>query len=335
MIRRAFLTSTFATTCGLSRAQAPRAIPGGVNLAGLEFNPERLPGRVDTDYTAPNPREIDYYRSAGARLIRLPFLWERLQPDLHGGLDAQYAALIDAAIAASRGMKIVLDAHQFGRRRVNAALEIIGESAAVPSTAFAAFWRQVAARYQTNAAVIFNLQNEPHDQNTQQLVSTQNDAIAAIRSVGAAQLVLVSGNAWSGAHSWMESGNGDAMLAVRDVAGKVAFDVHQYLDANSSGAVATCQADAGHRLRAFSDWARLYGKRGFLGEFGAGASASCLSELSILLNEVSANPNLWVGWTYWAGGSWWPDAYPLTVKPQSLENPIDRPQMRILRRYFT
>ena len=52
----------------------------GVNLAGAEFGtPNHVPGVFGTDYIYPTHTEIDYYAAKGMSVVRLPFLWERLQ----------------------------------------------------------------------------------------------------------------------------------------------------------------------------------------------------------------------------------------------------------------
>ncbi len=334
MNRRGFITSAAAASVALG-SRAATGVPGGVNIAGLEFNPDKIPGQLDTDYVAPRAAEIAYYRAAGARILRIPFLWERAQPQIGGPLNEAYVRLLDSTIAAAGGMTVVLDAHQFGRRRVNGQQLIIGESPAVPVAAFAHFWSALATRYRGNSNAVFNLQNEPHDQNTDTLVAVQNSTISAIRATGARQLILVSGNAWSGAHSWVESGNARAMLAITDPANHFAFDVHQYLDSDSSGSNGACVSGAPERLAPFAAWARQNQKRGFLGEFGAGGDTACAGELASLLDHVRAEASVWAGWVYWAGGAWWPDTYALSIKPASIDHPVDRPQMRVLRRYFS
>ena len=333
--RRALLTAAAALALSPA-AHGERRLITGVNLAGLEFNSSRLPGERDRDFVAPGANDLDYYRRRGAGAVRLPFLWERLQPDLGGDFDDAYWGLIETLVTAarSRDMHIVLDAHQYGRRQVRGRAEIIGESSAVTVQHFSTFWRMIAERLREHPHVIFGLVNEPHDQDRARLVATQNEAIRAIRDAGARQLVLVSGSSWSGAHSWESSGNAQSMLDISDPAAHVAFDVHQYLDDQSSGTQGACVAGAGGRLAPFSTWAKEHGKLGFLGEFGAGASAACTTELGALLQHVDDNRDVWLGWTYWAGGPWWPEDYPLSVQPASLTNPRDRPQMAVLRRYF-
>ena len=56
----------------------------GVNLAGAEFG--SVGQAYGTGYTYPTHAEIDYYAASGMNVIRLPFLWERLQPTLNGRL---------------------------------------------------------------------------------------------------------------------------------------------------------------------------------------------------------------------------------------------------------
>lgn len=318
-------------------AAAPaQALITGVNLSGLELNARRLPGRLDHDFATPTVAELDYYRSRGARAIRLPFLWERLQPELNGGFDPAYEHTLFELVSAarSRGMKVILDPHQFGRRRVGGEARIIGEDRDVSTAAFAHFWQTLARRCRGQADIIFALQNEPHDQNAAALAATSNQTIAAIRAAGASQLILGSGTAWSGAHSWISSGNAAAMIALRDPANNFAFDVHQYLDRDSSGTHDVCVEGASQRLRSFTDWARRARQRGFLGEFGAGGNSACLAELDALLSFVAANRDVWLGWTCWAGGPWWGKDYPLSLEPEDIRAPVDRPQMTVLRRHF-
>lgn len=334
--RRTVLAAAGAALAPASAEGAERLITG-VNLAGLEFNDRKLPGRLDHDYVAPTVEELDYYAGCGARAVRIPFLWERLEPRMGGEFDDAYWRLLSGLIeaAGARRMHLILDPHQYGRRRGEGGAHVIAESAQVSGAQFAAFWRELARRCRGHGHVVFGLQNEPHDQDQATLARVHTGAIAAIRAAGARNLVLAPGSAWSGAHSWVSSGNAETARAVADPLGRMAYDVHQFLDHNSSGTNAGCVAGAGaRRLAPFTLWARQHGKRGFLGEFGGGPSEGCARELSALLEYISRNRDVWLGWTCWAGGPWWDDDYPLSLEPASLRNPQDRPQMAVLRRYF-
>jgi endoglucanase len=307
-----------------------------VNLAGLEFKPHALPGRRDTDFVAPTFEELAYYRRIGFNVVRLPFLWERAQPALSEPFSEEYLRPVDALTreASRLGLTVILNAHQFGRRRADGNEHIIGQSKHAPAAAFAAFWSGMAQRYRGADNVAFGLCNEPHDQDADVLAATQNEAIEAIRAAGGRQMILASGVAWSGAHSWSSSGNARAMLNVRDPNDNLAFDVHQYLDDDASGASAACKAGRAAGLQDFVDWARTNGKTGFLGEFGAPANELCLRELDDLLSLFDQTRAIWAGWTYWAGGPWWGPTYRLSIEPTDLRSGPAKPQIALLKEHL-
>ena len=66
----------------------------GVNLAGAEFG-SNVPGVFGTDYTYPTHTEIDYYAAKGMSVVRLPFLWERIQHSKNAALDAVELGRLD------------------------------------------------------------------------------------------------------------------------------------------------------------------------------------------------------------------------------------------------
>jgi aryl-phospho-beta-D-glucosidase BglC (GH1 family) len=92
----------------------------GVSLSGLEFTPNAIPGTVNIAYFQTVNADFAYYKSKGLNLVRIPFMWDRIQPYLNGALDSAYKGYVDQAIsyAASNGMKVVLDVHNYGRRYV-------------------------------------------------------------------------------------------------------------------------------------------------------------------------------------------------------------------------
>ena len=302
----------------------------GVNLAGAEFTPAALPGRYGTDYIYPDPASVDYYIGKDMNLVRLPFLWERLQRTLNAPFDATELGRLDHFVSqtTAKGVSVILDPHNYARYRGN----IVG-SAALPHSAFADFWERLAERYKDNSLVIFGLMNEPHDMATETWLTAANAAIAAIRETGAKNLILVPGNAWTGAHSWLQSwygtANGTVMRGVVDPADNFAFDMHQYLDGDASGTVSTTvDATIGsRRLAAATGWLRTHGYRALLGEFGGYTDATALAALDDMLDYMKANSDVWMGWTYWAGGPWWDD-YIFTLEPNPSGN--DRPQMAVL-----
>lgn len=305
----------------------------GVNIAGAEFNGRKLPGRPATDYFYPSKPMIDHFAALGMNTIRLPFLWERLQPTLNAELDTDELKRLDDTVkyATGRGLHVVLDVHNYAAYRQ----QPIG-TADVNAAALADLWRRLAQHYKGDRNTIFGLMNEPKGLKTETWLEAANAAIAAIRQAGATNLILVPGNAWTGAHSWHGKSygtpNAEAMLGVKDPGNNYAFEVHQYLDRDYSGTHPDCRSEqiGVTTLERFTQWLRDNGKRGFLGEFGGGADPVCLAALDAMLNYMAQNSDLWIGWTYWAGG-FWPPSYFTSVQPV---DGADRPQMAVLLKHI-
>jgi endoglucanase len=305
----------------------------GVNLAGAEFGDNNLPGIYNQHYTYPTPAEVDYFVAKGMNIFRLPFKWERLQHSKLSDLNQSELARIESFVnyAAAKKAYTILDPHNYARYYG----DIIG-SDLLPATVFEDFWRKLASQFKDNPYVIFGIMNEPHGMSTELWLADANAAIAAIRSTGAANLILVPGNAYTGAHSWNANWygtpNGIVMRTIVDPGNNYAFEVHQYLDDNSSGTSESCVSPTigSARLKEFTDWLRHYGKRGFLGEFGISANAACQTALDDMLAYVDQNEDVWLGWTYWAAGPWWGD-YMFSIEPRDGE---DRPQMAVLEKHM-
>jgi endoglucanase len=336
----------------------------GVNLSGAEFGQGNLPGTFGSDYTYPTQAEVDYFRSKGMNIIRLPFRWERLQHTNNIALDATELSRLNTFVSATtaKGVYVILDPHNFERyypdpnNFQSSAQGLVGS--AVANSVFTNFWGQVAGIYKTNNRVIFGLMNEPNSMPTEQLVASENAAIAAIRATGATNLILVPGNAWTGAASWFDNWygtpNATAMLNIVDPGNNYAFEAHQYLDSDGSGTTtnivsATIGAE---RLANFTQWLRSNHRQGFLGEFAAANSMMGTNSWQIgdetltnMLTFVQTNSDVWLGWTWWAGGPWWnggpgnPNSTPVMIfllDPANLGQPgqTDKPAMAILKSFI-
>ncbi|MDG2310106.1 MAG: hypothetical protein P8L98_05960, partial [Planctomycetota bacterium] len=65
----------------------------GVTIAGAEFGSEALsfcneaPGVLGVNYFHNKPWTFDWFQEEGVDLFRIPFRWERIQPQLGGPLD--------------------------------------------------------------------------------------------------------------------------------------------------------------------------------------------------------------------------------------------------------
>jgi endoglucanase len=308
-------------------------MPLGVNLAGGEFGRGLVYG---TNYIYPNTNEIDYYAAKGMDLIRVPFKISRVMPTKTGDLNPTEVARLKAIVdyAETKGITTVLDAHDYGAAWGSA----IG-TGTTTNAEFARFWGKMAVAFKTDD-VYFGLMNEPNSQNASTWAVSNNAAIAAIREAGATQKILVPGTYWTGAHAWVSSDNDTAIgLGTVDPLNNYAFEVHQYLDGNSSGTSGTAvSATIGsQRLKAVTDWARANNKDLFLGEFGAANNPTALAALDDMTNFMDDNTDVWIGATYWAGGPWWKPDYHFLIEPVDIKtagvNATDRPQMDVLEKY--
>lgn len=314
-------------------AQTTRVLEyAGVNLAGAEFNSSKKPGTLYKDYTYPSESDYAYYASKGMNVVRLPFLWERLQPQANAALDSQQLSLLQTAVkrAKAQNLRVVLDVHNYAKyygKRIG--------TEETPVAAFADLWSKLAAEFKDDDAVIFGLMNEPNGIDAKAWADAAQVGLDAIRATGARNLVLVPGTAYSGAHSWngISYGgvsNGEALLAITDPANRIAFEAHQYLDADYSGTSGACQSEqiGVQKLQGFTAWLREHHKVGFLGEFAAGSDPVCMAALESMLEHIETNADVWLGWTYWAGGAWWKPDYPFNVQPDKEGN--EKAQMTVL-----
>lgn len=251
--------------------------------------------------------------------FRINFKMERLTPGgLTSGFDSAYLADLKRTVnyITSKGGYAIGDPHNYGRWKD----VIITDSAA-----FGTWCKNLANEFKDTPNYIFDTNNEYHDLD-QQLVFDLNQAcINGIRSAGAKQLILVEGNAWTGAWSWVSSGNAASLIALTDSENNIAYEMHQYLDSDSSGTSPQCVSSTilKERLAEATAWLEENNVRGFLGEVGAGSNDQCIQAVYDGICEA-ASSGAWIGVTWWAAGPWWGDYF------QSIEPPSGPAVSRIL-----
>jgi endoglucanase len=299
----------------------------GINLAGGEFKPEILPGQVWKDYVYPDRSVADPFVKHGFDTVRLPVLWERIQPEPFKPLSDSEIALVDASIKELDGFStILLDIHNYAYYR-GQRLDKIDRGGAM----LADLWTRLAQHYAGSPNMAFGIMNEPHDIDAWAWRKIADETVAAIRAAGAKNLLFIPGTSWTGAHSWTaggENSNAAAFQTFRDPGNNFIFELHQYLDPDSSGTTSACVESslARERMVAVTQWLRDRKAKGFLAEFGSPQSGECLKSLGALMDYMNANNDVWAGWTYWAGGPWWGN-YMLSIQPDQGQ---DKPQMRTL-----
>lgn len=304
----------------------------GVNLASGSFAPDQLPGVYGKHYVFPSRATAAPFAAMGLNSVRLPFLWERIQPKPMGPLDPGELARLDQAVAElDQFSLIVLDLHNYARYRGT----VLSSDPASAAT-LADVWRRLATHYKGSSKLAFGVMNEPHDIDARQWRAILDRTVGAIRSTGATNLLLIPGVRWTGGAAWFAGGPDSSARTLHgftDPAHHFLFEIHQYLDSNSSGTGRECVSrDIGRqRLAAVTGWLRTEKAGAFLGEFGSARSPTCLAALDDLLRFLDTNGDVWRGWTYWAAGDWWGD-YPYSVQPDSNGA---KPQAAILGRHVT
>jgi endoglucanase len=284
-------------------------------------------------------------------VVRLNITWEWIQPRLNENLDPIACSIIERQMERIFAMEgyIIIELHNYGRRNVNGVSQIIGESSSLKSEDFSNVWEKIAQRWGSNQKVIFALMNEPHDQNTEVLVAVSNAAIASIRRTGSNNLIMISGNGWNSMAWDKNSENQRHMLKITDEKNNYCFDVHHYFDDWSQGQTPNVRINPIKSIQDFTEWAKINKRRGFCGEFACHVNKRGFDACRSLLKYIETNSDVFIGWAWWgAGGPWQPD-YLFLLDPfasvtsatnpdpagsLTWENPVDRPQMKVLQEFL-
>lgn len=305
----------------------------GVNLAGAEFNGSQLPGVIYKNFTYPGTATLDYFRKKGVNLIRLPILWERYQPKAYGALDATNMKQLKTIVAYAKkyDMCIWVDLHNYAKYHSQPLTAYSN-----PDKLLYDFWQRLHKSLILDERYwAYGLMNEPAAVSRRDWVNIAKSVVSRLRESDVTGLVIVSGGNWSGAHSWFanatEPSNAELLADLTDPLSRLAIDIHQYADSDASGTKTDCMDPSKMKNILFKvqEWAKSQNHRLLLGEFGVAAKEDCLNVLSSMLEQMS-QPQ-WLGWTYWAAGSWW-GSYPFSIQPT--KDGLDQPQMTVVERYL-
>lgn len=277
----------------------------GVNIACAEFG-GTFPGNKGTTYIYPTRAHLKRYYDEGFRLIRLPFKWERIQPQLGGALNEGDMKEMDDFMnyAGELGCKVILDMHNYMRYYFGSTGYVIDQSGGKVTTAHLVdVWSKLAKRYKGHKALFAHgLMNEPYplQPTWPRIAQATYDAIHAIDPD---VWVTVAGTMWSNAHGWESKNPGFPLKGDH-----IIYEAHCYVDADASGLFKNrgenIAADMGvRRQQEFFTWCKKHKVPGFIGEFAAADySASSQNAMS---QQAKHQIDQQVIGTYWAGGPWW------------------------------
>ncbi len=307
----------------------------GVNLAGAEFG-EAMPGVFNQDYTYPTVAELDYFKSKGLKLIRLPFRWERLQPVLGAELDKSELKRLKDFVeeAAKRDIFILLDLHNSARYALNGKEIRIGSSL-VTTSHIRDLWTKLAAEFKNHKNIWgYGIMNEPADMaNKTHWFGIAQEIITGIRTKDTATAIVVGGDSWSSAERWPEES--DNLKNLKDPSNNLIFEAHVYFDKDASGQYLGSYDDEEanpmtgvKRVQPFIDWLKSNNLRGFIGEYGVPNDDDRWKvTLDNFLNHLAKNC---LNGTYWAAGPWWGE-YPLSLEIK--DDGADQNQMAVVKNY--
>ena len=315
----------------------------GINWAGAEFAGGVLPGKEGTNYFWPNAQSLDYWQSKGVTLVRVPFKWERLQPELNGPFDAEYLKRLKETIdlIAERKMVAALDMHNYNRYR--------GRVIGIEETSRAAYgqvWRELAKEFKGHPGVWgYGLMNEPYDSQGTWPANAQA-AIDGIRSADKETMILVAGEHWSSTRSWRKY-NENLHKEIKDPSDNLRYEGHFYFDRDSSGTYKAsyeeemAKADTPGqndenvgvtRMEPFVAWLKEHNLKGFIGEFGVPAGTPnddprWMEAFERAVAYMKAND---LPCTVWSAGTHWGKRNAYAVEPRDGQ---DTPQAKVLFKY--
>ena len=261
------------------------------------MDPPILPG-------SDGPGQMKHFtEDNGLNIYRLPVAWQYLVNNVCGGtLDTtnfgKYNELVQGCLAT--GSHCVIDIHNYARWNG----QIIGQGGPT-NDEFASLWSQLATNYAADSKVVMGIMNEPHDSKFSTFrfmlergtdrscavpqgelatwAASVQAAVTAIRKAGAtSHYILLPGNSYTAAGSFVSGGSAAALSTVKNLDGSTTnliFDVHQYLDMDGSGTHTSCVTN--HIDDAFSPlatWLRQNNRVALLSETGGGSDdSSCLT----------------------------------------------------------
>jgi endoglucanase len=217
--------------------------------------------------------------------------------------DPNYASVVDGAIrwAEIAGMDVILDLHWSDRGVLGSCVPSAGCQQQMADVNSVTFWSQVAARYQNDGRVMFELYNEPHDVSWSvwqsggdtgsgwQAVGMQR-LYDTVRATGAHNLVVIGGLDWA----YDLSG----VPAYRINGYNILYATHPY---NAIGAVERLPA------RWDSSWGFLTRTDAVIvTEFGDITGTCSVAYPTQVIRYADAHAAGWTAWAWYPGGCMFP-----------------------------
>lgn len=312
-------------------------LPRWITLSGMECGSQHPDfcnddlGTLGEDYFINRRPTFEKLAEVGFEGFRIPFCWERLQPQLGGPLAPEALQSLRYMISVARDLnrKVTLCMHNAGcyTTRVDGVPTTCGLEESINGIVhvtdhhFAEFWSRMShalcglpnLRGYGLASTALNLPDGAWQRSSQA-------AVEAIREDGDTVPIYVSGTG-SGRTSTWGSDNPSGPW-INDPEDQIIYESHCYLDHDESGqydlpfeeelaADPKLQARAESRLKPFLDWLGANDAKGALTEFGVPCDNHRWA--SLLPHMIKTLEKAKVGSVWWAAGEHLTD-HPLSLQ---------------------
>ena len=208
----------------------------------------------------------EFLAQHGVAVVRLPIMWERIQPTLGGELDQAEVARLTTEISRARaaGIDVIIDLAS-GCTFHQSDGSVVACSRGISSDQFANVWTRLAARFKDTAGVLaYDLMNEPNDltgPNSETRADAgiwerfSQSAVDAVRQTGDRHQLMIEGISWSNVDTFADL---HPRAWIKDPRHDVVYSAHQYFDWTGRY---TVPGQAGFQFR-YSYWANTFQNNG-------------------------------------------------------------------------
>lgn len=290
---------------------------------------DTVPGKPGVNYSYITENAYKYFAAKGMNIFRVPFLWERIQPQLKSELDEyNLTGLKNSAQWAKKyGGQIILDVHNY-----NAYYGKPIGSDEVSVDDFIDLWIKLSDEFKDDDGVYaYDLMNEPVYFDDVSWEEISQRVVTAIRENDDNKVIYIEGNNWSSAANWTKVNNVDTATGISkgpwidDPADNIVYSAHCYFDSDSSGQYNMTYDEeleknpdldniGVERASVFIDWCKKYNVRGSFGEYNAPSNDSSLDYAepqydtrwkNVVENFLDKLDEEGFDATMWSAGMWW------------------------------
>lgn len=151
-----------------STSPTPLTYLRGINIMDLGISGTVIPGIYGTNYTKPSLTSLQQLKDRGLNVVRIPFLWERIQPTLGGALDTTYLGYLIQVLkdANTVGLKVIIDMHNYAGYSISGTIHRFNSDTGPTTSQFADAWSKISAAIQAEplaaaAVYSYDIMNEP------------------------------------------------------------------------------------------------------------------------------------------------------------------------------